>query len=148
MKAKCKACKKKFDISENRSDKGKKYYCSKKCEDIAAASFLRAIFEDPKIEKQEESLPTEEELAFLEAELNLIIKDYGLEESEEAVNRLLELISKMIKEGKIKNNPEGIGKVLGIIFAEDPDLKYHFDKFIDLLNKKIIMDIKQSKKLH
>lgn len=152
MKVRCDTCGEEFEVPDDKFDAEDDYYCSKECEDISGENLLRAVFGAPKINpkmgKHIEPGPTEEELEFLEEELKLIVKNHRIEDSEEAVERLFQILSEMTERGIIEKSPEGARKGLNMVFGEHPDLKYHFEKFSSVLGEEFMKQEKQRERPH
>jgi hypothetical protein len=150
LRIKCEECHQDFEIANTQFDPNGDFYCSQACEEAASQNLLRAIFGEPviKTKSKKPPMPTEEELEFAKAEMDLMIKNYRLEDSANSMDKLFELTQEMIDSGFVKKSAAGIEKAWDIIFREHPDIKEHFDKFTSILFKETLRELQQNENLH
>jgi len=137
MKVKCDICKKEIVILDNQFDPERSFVFSLACEGTAKENLLRAIFGGSEVAVKNTErdclVPTAKELEFLEAEMDLLIKDHRVEDSANAMDKLFELTHEMMERGIVEKNPEGIKKAWDAIFSKQPEIKYHVEKCTSVL---------------
>lgn len=94
----------------------------------------------------EESEPTTEEIEFLEHELNLMIKQYRLEDFGDSLAISVELLNRMLDRGLIEENRAGIMQGMNIIVKNFPKIDNSFRRFALALMAKLRDEVKQMQK--
>ncbi len=90
--------------------------------------------------------PAPEEQAFRQAELDLLIRQYRLENFGDAFDRTLSMLNQLIREGVIDGGPGGLQKGLEMIVKADPAIEDTFMRFASAVADKTVDEIKQQEK--
>lgn len=90
--------------------------------------------------------PTAEEMEFLQSELDIMVKQYRLEDFGDNLTKTLTLLNQMINAGLIEESREGIMKGLKIIVRVIPEVDDSFRRFALAVFDKTIDEIKQMEK--
>ncbi len=91
---------------------------------------------------------TREEIEFHAEELELMIRQYRLEDFGDALMKSVALIDKMIDWGVIKGSREGVMKGMEMIVQTHPDIDDSIRRFASAVFDKALDEIKQRQKPH
>jgi hypothetical protein len=78
--------------------------------------------------------------------MDLMIKNYRMEDSADAMEKLFGLTQQMIERGVVEESPEGVQKAWDAIFEQRPELKAHFEKFTSVLFDETMREIESGEK--
>jgi len=91
----------------------------------------------------EKSEPTAEEMEFIKSELDLLVREYRLEDFGDSLAASVYLLDGMLSMGLIEKSREGIEKGMDIIVKRFPKIDDSFRRFASAVLDKTISEMKQ-----